>query len=129
MEVALDSDIYEPCIDDNNNYIDYCPPGHKFKNGLRCPCGSRQNHVFYNRSYFIAKHIKSDTHQKWLTDLNTNKGNFYVECQKMKDEIVTLKTIIAKQEKDNNLLKSQIVYLNNKLMIKDGEGDLINFMD
>ena len=127
-ELALETDLYEPCMDADNNYIDYCPPTSKFKNGLRCPCGSRQNHVFNSRSSFQT-HLKTERHNKWLIDLNLNKGNFYNECQRLKEEVNTLKLIIAKQEKDNNSLRSQIIYLNNKLMIKDGEGDLMTFMD
>ena len=35
MDLAIESDIYEPNIDDNENYLDYLPPSGKFKNGLK----------------------------------------------------------------------------------------------
>ena len=44
------------------------------KNGLRCPCGTRKDKTYDCTSYF-SNHIKSKTHQKWLSDLNMNKAN------------------------------------------------------
>ena len=76
MDLSLESDIYEPCINDDGNYSDYLPPSSKFKNGLKCPCGARKDHVFDSRSSF-GIHVKSKTHQKWLHDLNTNKMNYF----------------------------------------------------
>ena len=63
MDISLESDIYEPNICENGNYTDYVPPSSKFKNGLRCPCGARKDHVFDTRTSFIG-HIKTKTHQK-----------------------------------------------------------------
>ena len=45
MDLIVDSDIYEPCIDEKGNYSDYLPSSNKFKNGLRCNCGSRREHI------------------------------------------------------------------------------------
>ena len=74
MNLSLESDIYEPNIDDGGNYVDFLPPSSKFKNGLRCPCGARKDHIFDSRPSF-GSHIKTKTHLKWLSDLNTNKMN------------------------------------------------------
>ncbi len=106
MDLSLESDIYEPIIDDGN-YSDYLPPSSKFKNGLRCPCGARKDHIFDSRQSF-AGHIKTKTHQKWLTDLNTNKMNYYTECEKLKEVINSQKLIIAQMEKDMIVLKKEI---------------------
>lgn len=107
MDLILESDIYEPSIGENGNYIDCLPPSSKFTNGLKCPCGARKDHVFDNRPSF-ATHIKSKTHVKWLTELNANKMNYFTECEKLKEVINSQKLIIAHLEKDINVLKKEI---------------------
>jgi len=107
MDLSLESDLYEPCIGDDGNYSDYLPPSSKFKNGLKCPCGARKDHIFDTRQSF-AGHIKTKTHMKWLTDLNTNKMNFFTECEKLKEVVNSQKLIIAQMEKDITIFKKEI---------------------
>jgi hypothetical protein len=129
MNLSLDSDIYEPNIDNDGNYADYIPPSSKFINGLRCPCGARKDHIFDSRSSFVG-HIKTKTHQKWLGDLNTNKMNFYSECEKLKEVVNSQKIIIAKLEKEVNTKLKTIDYLTQQLMNKESENnvtDLLSF--
>lgn len=118
MDLIVESDIYEPNIDNNGNYTDYLPPSSKFANGLRCPCGARKDHIFDTRPSFSA-HIKTKTHQKWLSDLNTNKMNFYTECEKLKEVVNSQKMIIARLEKEINTKLKTIDYLTQQLMNKD----------
>jgi hypothetical protein len=127
MELIVDSDIYEPNIDDNSNYTDYLPPSSKFKDGLRCPCGARKDHVFDSRQSFSI-HIKTKTHQKWLTDLNTNKMNFYSECEKLKEVVNSQKMIIAKFEKEINTKLKTIDYLTQQLMSKESDNNVIDLL-
>ena len=127
MELIVDSDIYEPNIDDNSNYTDYLPTSSKFKNGLRCPCGARKDHVFDSRQSF-SMHIKTRTHQKWLTDLNTNKMNFYSECEKLKEVVNSQKIIIAKFEKEINTKLKTIDYLTQQLMSKESDNSVIDLL-
>lgn len=130
MDLTVDSDIYEPNIDENGNYIDFLPPSSKFKNGLRCPCGARKDHIFDSRPSFNS-HIKTKTHQKWLLDLNTNKMNYYTECEKLKEVVNSQKIIIAKLEKEINIKLKTIDYLTQQLMNKDKDKneciDLLTF--
>jgi hypothetical protein len=128
MDLAVDSDIYEPSIGDDGNYNDYLPPSSKFKNGLRCPCGARKDHVFDSRASFVV-HTKSKTHQKWLSDLNTNKMNYFTECEKLKEVVNSQKIIIAKMENELNLKMKTIDYLSQQLMAKDtGKLDVIDLL-
>jgi len=127
MELTIDSDIYEPNIDNNGNYADYLPPSSKFSNGLRCPCGARKDHVFDSRSSF-AIHIKTKTHQKWLSELNTNKMNFYSECEKLKEVVKSQQIIIAKLEKEVNTKLKTIDYLTQQLMNKESENTVIDLL-
>jgi hypothetical protein len=135
MELSLESDIYEPSIKDDGNYYDYLPSSNKFKNGLRCPCGARKEHIFDSRQSFSA-HIKTKTHQKWLSDINLNKMNFFTECEKLKDVISSQKIIISQMEKELIYLKKEvniksktIDILTEQLTNKDKiqEFDLLNF--
>jgi len=127
MNLSLDSDIYEPNIDDIGNYTDYLPPSSKFTNGLRCPCGARKDHVFDNRASFCM-HIKTKTHQKWLIDLNTNKMNFYSECEKLKEVVNSQKIIIARLEKEITTKLKTIDYLTQQLMNKETENNVIDLL-
>jgi hypothetical protein len=133
MDLSLESDIYEPYVGDDGNYSDYLPPSSKFKNGLRCPCGARKDHVFDTRPNF-AVHIKSKTHIKWLSDLNANKTNHFSECEKLKDIVNSQKLIIAQMEKDIIGLKKEISIksktiniLTEQLTCKSTEIDLLSF--
>jgi hypothetical protein len=127
MNLSLDSDIYEPNIDDKGNYADYLPPSSKFTNGLRCPCGARKDHVFDSRTSF-GMHIKTKTHQKWLSDLNTNKMNFYSECEKLKEVVNSQKIIIARLEKEISTKLKTIDYLTQQLMNKETENNVIDLL-
>lgn len=128
MDLTLESDVYEPCMDDNSNYTDYLPPSSKFKNGLRCPCGTRKEHIFDNRPSF-GSHIKSKTHQKWVSDLNTNKMNYFAENIKLIDTINNQKLIIAKLQRENDENNKLIVHLTKKIEIKNVNivADLLSF--
>jgi hypothetical protein len=129
MDLTVESDIYEPCINENGDYFDYLPPSSKFKHGLRCPCGTRKEHIFDNRQSF-NNHIKSKTHQKWLSDLNTNKMNYYTENIKLNETISNQKIIIAKLQRENDENIKFIAHLTKKMEMKEQTNvvfDLLTF--
>jgi hypothetical protein len=114
MELVTEPDIYAPNIDDKGNYIDYIPSFHN-KKGLRCPCGTRKDKVYDTHSVFHS-HVKTKTHQKWLSILNNNKTNYYVENIKLKETVHSQQQIIVRME---NELKTKILtidYLTNQLV-------------
>jgi hypothetical protein len=118
MDLAVEPDIYEPSIDDNGNYSDYLPPSSKFKYGLRCPCGSRKEHIFDTRVSFSG-HIKTKTHSKWLSDLNANKMNYFTENIKLNETIMNQKLIIARLQRENDENIKMIAHLTKKIEIKE----------
>jgi hypothetical protein len=129
MDLTIETDIYEPNIDDNGDYTDYLPSSSKFKHGLRCPCGSRKEHIFDTRPSF-AGHIKTKTHIKWLTDLNANKMNYFTENIKLTETINNQKLIIARLQRENDENINLIVHLTKKIEIKEHPGiicDLLSF--
>lgn len=93
--ITLTPDTYTPSVDDNGNYIDNIP---SIKHGLFCPCGSRKDKAYENTAKF-ATHIKSKVHQKWLTILNQNKANYYVEALRNKDLVENQQKIITQLTK------------------------------
>jgi hypothetical protein len=97
MELMVESDYYKPSLDEHGNYIDKIPTASYFKNGLRCPCGTRQDKIFDKYSNF-ATHIKSKHHQEWLQNLNKNKNNIYIENLQLKELVENQKKIISKME-------------------------------
>ena len=129
MDLAIEPDIYEPSIDDKGNYSDYLPPSSKFKHGLRCPCGSRKEHVFDTRVSFSG-HIKTKTHVKWLTDLNANKMNYFTENIKLNEIISNQKLVIARLQRENDENIKMIAHLTKKIELKENSylaPDLLTF--
>jgi hypothetical protein len=129
MELAIEPDIYEPNVNDKGDYIDIIPPSYKFKNGLRCICGTRKEHIFDNRQSFII-HIKTKTHKKWINEINLNKMNYYIDNIKLNEIIENQKIIIATLQKENDENNQLIKYLTKKIAIKENSNlviDLLNF--
>jgi hypothetical protein len=114
MELVVEPDIYSPSIDEMGNYIDKVPSFNIIKKGLLCPCGSRKDKLYESHTSFIT-HIKTKNHQKWLSNLNLNKVNYYIENEKLQETIQNQRLIIAKLEKDVNTKIMTIDYLSQQL--------------
>lgn len=127
MDLTVEPWLYEPSINYDGNYVDYLPPSNKFKNGLRCHCGARKDHVFYSKNAF-SSHIKTKSHQTWLVNFNGNKMNYYTEYEELKDIVKSQKIIIAKMENELNTKIKTINYLSQKLMEKDTYKTNVNEM-
>jgi hypothetical protein len=132
MELVLEPDIYAPSVDESGNYIDKIPAFNMIKKGLICPCGSRKDKSYDTSSKFSV-HTKSKSHQKWLSNLNANKVNYYVENEKLMETIKNQRIIIAKLEKDVSNKILTIDYLtqqlnHNKPLLKNVPiGNLLEF--
>ncbi len=135
MDLALEPEIYAPSIDDKGNYIDKIPSFTNIKNGIRCPCGSRKDKSYDCVAYF-SSHIKTKTHQKWITDLNNNKTNYYTENIQLKDLINSQKQIIgnlerekAQIQRENNENIKLIAYLTKKSIQSENPSMSIDLLD
>jgi hypothetical protein len=117
MDLIIESEFYEPSIDELGNYIDYLPSSSKLKNGIRCPCGSRKEHIFDSRQSFSG-HVKTKTHIKWLIDINMNKMNYFTENIKLNETINNQKLIIAKFQRENEDNLKLIAHLTKKMEFK-----------
>lgn len=118
MDLIIESDIYAPCIDEHGDYVDMIPSFHTIKNGIYCPCGSRKNKV-YETHQKLSLHIKSQTHKKWLENVNLNKTNYYVECNKLNELVKNQRLIIGQMEIDLNNKNTTIDYLTRQLTLKN----------
>lgn len=128
MELISESDYYKPSIDENGNYMDKIPSASSFKNGLRCPCGTRHDKIFDKYSNF-ALHVKSKHHQEWIQYLNMNKNNIYIENLQLKELVENQKKIIGKLE-ITVTTKSQTIDILTKELVKKNvslEVDFLNF--
>ena len=112
MNITVTPDTYTPGVDDNGNYIDSVPT---IKTGLYYPCGSRRDKIYDNTSKFSA-HIQTKTHKKWITMLNQNKANYYVELLKCKELIENQKIIITRLENQLHSKALTIDYLTEQLL-------------
>jgi len=128
MELTVEPDMYSPSINDAGNYVDKIPPFNTIKKGLRCPCGSRKDKIYETHKIF-SSHINTKIHQKWLTDLNLNRANYYVENEQLKTTIQNQRLIIAKLEKDvqNNMMT--IGYLTQQLHKINAANTVTNLLD
>ena len=124
-EITTEAELYSPSIDNLGNYIDRVPP---FSKGIRCPCGSRKDKTYDTHSIF-RQHIKTTSHQKWLSNLNLNKANYYIENEKLKEVIQNQKLIIAKLEKDINSKSMTIDYLTQNLNRKSNSNIVENLLE
>lgn len=113
MDLALESDIYCPLIDNNNNYVDKVPPN--IPHGIRCPCGTRKDKVYYSQALFHS-HIKSKHHIAWLSAMNLNKMNYYKENEDLKKTIANQKSLILQLEKEKLQNLRTINYLSQQLI-------------
>jgi len=125
MELVTEPDVYSPSIDNNGNYIDIIPSFNIINKGVSCPCGSRKGKIYETHTVF-SNHIKTKCHQKWLSNLNLNKANYYVENENLKETIQTQRFVIAKLEKDMNnklltidYLTKQLHNISNPTVVKD----------
>jgi hypothetical protein len=123
MEIANEAEFYTPSLNDTGVYIDKIPVPTTFSNGVRCPCG--RNTVHRTRSAFSA-HIKTKSHAKWLSDLNANRNNHLIECERLRETVHTQRIIIAKMEKDLEAKLLKINYL--KEIIEQSTSQINNKM-
>ena len=125
MELATEPDTYSPNMDEKGNYVDKVPSFHtnSLVNGLRCPCGTRKDKIYTSHAMFTA-HIKTKTHEKWLQDLNTNKANFYIENQKLRDIVHSQKIMIGKFEIEVSNKNMTIDYLTQQLVKMNSSSSL-----
>lgn len=126
MELVTEPDLYMPSIDNIGNYIDKIPSFNNLKHGIRCPCGSRKDKTYDTYGVF-STHIKTKSHQKWLSNLNLNKSNYYIENENLKTTLHNQRLIIAKLEKEVQNKLMTIDYLTKQLVNNNNPIDLMNF--
>ena len=125
MELITEPDIYAPSIDEIGNYIDKVPSFLIIKHGIRCPCGSRKDKVYETNSIF-SQHVKTKAHQKWLSTLNLNKANYYIENEELKTILQQQRLIIAKLEKDIQNKIMTIDFLTHQITNKNENQKVVN---
>ena len=115
MDLIIEPDIYAPSIDEHGNYVDRIP---SFQNVIYGTCVSRKNKNYETHQKF-STHIKSQAHKKWLENLNLNKTNYYVDCNKLNELVKNQRLVIAQMELDVNNKNSTIAYLTYQLTLKN----------
>ena len=108
MEIVVEPEFYAPSLDDTGTYIDKIPVSSSFSLGIRCPCG--RNTVHRTRSAF-SSHIKTKCHTSWLSDLNANRNNHLIECEKLRETVYSQRIIIGKMEQEIEAKIAKINYL------------------
>jgi len=112
MDITVEPEIYCPIINDDGNYIDMCPAFINY--GIRCPCGSRNDHVYDSRPKF-KQHINSVKHKRWIDILTAEKNNHYKESIELKTIVKQQKEIICRMEIETTRLTNINKFLQDKL--------------
>lgn len=128
LDIALEPEIYCPNVGSNGNYVDKIPSSLVLKNGIRCPCGTRQDKSYDTTAKFTA-HIKSKKHHQWIADLNVNKLNYYEENIKLKDTVQNQRLIIANLEKRISSKNLTIEFLTQQLNSKFPPKQVVHVKD
>lgn len=130
MELTTQADIYEPSIDNSGNYIDKIPSFNNLKDGIQCLCGTRKDKKFDSKSTFTT-HTKTQTHIKWLENLNLNKKNYYVESENLKKTVRDQRKIIGDLDKISQNKSVTISILTEQLVLSRNTNtkteDLLSF--
>lgn len=121
MDLSITPDTYSPSVNSSGDYVDNIP---QIKHGIYCLCGSRKDKAYENHASF-AIHIKTKTHQKWLTTLNQNKANYYAEMVRHKKIVEDQQKIIAHLENQLSKKNLTIDYLTAQLTKTVPIGDLL----
>jgi hypothetical protein len=111
MSIETTPTIYTPPIDINGNYIaeDECiHMRDMFAIGFKCGCKS--NTVWKDRTNFRS-HLKTNSHIKWIEQLNNNKQNYYQEATKLNEVVKTQQQLIISLENKCEQYKTEIVNL------------------
>ena len=110
MDLATESDVYCPSVNDLGQYMDKIPSFTNLPDGLRCVCGARRTKVYKSHAVF-ASHIKTKAHQKWLCEINVSQPNLYKENLEMKQTIRNQQLIISRMDKEMSEQLVTIGYL------------------
>jgi hypothetical protein len=110
MDLATESDVYCPSVNDLGQYIDKIPSFTNLPDGLRCVCGARRAKVYKSHAVF-ASHIKTKVHQKWLCEINVSQPNLYKENLEMKQTIRNQQLIISRMDAEMSEQLVTIGYL------------------
>ena len=127
MDISVQPDIYTPSVDNNGNYIDSLL-SFNIQKGIYCPCMPNKERVF-NCSAKFNIHKKSKAHQKWLSALNHEKMNYFVENVQLKELVENQRKIISQLDIDNQNKKAVIEYINNQLKAKILSSTDVNLLD
>ncbi len=110
MELATTPDIYCASIE-GTVYVDYIPPIDT-GSGLKCPCNGC-SHTYKSKTSFQA-HVRSRTHQRWLSHLTAEGENYCKEAIEGRDTIRTQKKIISDLSQKLLVLGQQHLALNQR---------------
>ena len=114
MELVTEPETYAPSVNSLGSYIDVIPSFNNLRHGVRCPCGSRRGKSYDTHS-LLSAHIKTKTHQSWISNLNLNKANYYIESENLKNTLREQRLIIARLDTELQSKNMTIDYLTKQL--------------
>jgi len=118
-ELALNPDIYEPSMDEHDNYVDKMPSKDELARGIRCSCFTSKK--VFNTSSSLRTHFGTLRHKQWLDSLNKNKTSIVTEYAKSQELVASQKLIIANLEKEIIEKNVIIQFLTNLIELKPKE--------
>lgn len=111
--LTIEPSIYEPMQDSTGVYIDYIPSFNaqsKNANGIRCPCSSKRDKI-YKTSSSLSTHCKTLMHKQWLSTVNANRHNLFIDNQTLTETVRQQQIIITELSNELANKNMQINYL------------------
>lgn len=124
-DLVTEPDTYAPILDDTAQYIDSIPSATLLQYGMKCPCISRKNGKLFTKRCQFVTHIRTDSHKRWLIEMNANKQNYFVESEELREIVKQQRKQIADFDKKTTQQSQLIEYLSTKLMKVEQERDTL----
>jgi len=111
--LATQSSIYEPVLNQDQQYVDKVPSTHVLNAGIRCEC-SKRNTIFKTRTQLTA-HFATNQHKAWLDNCNNNKKNHFTENIQLTELVSQQRLLIAERDRKILQLENQIRHFQNAM--------------
>lgn len=86
--------IYAPIINNEGVYVDKIPS--IGESGLRCTCITKTRATIFKTYGAFAAHCKTQSHIRWLEEINANSKNIAAENTELRETVRTQKEIITR---------------------------------
>ena len=112
-------DIYAAVLNDMGNYVDT----NNLLFPVKCPCTNKE---FVTKSSFNLHKCRTKKHKEWLSELNTNKTNFYKDTVNLNKLVKQQQEMITTRDNIIETQKLHILHIEKQLQQNIHSVDLLD---